>query len=336
MIKIGFIGAGYWGPNLIRDFSKIDQHLVHTVCDRVDSRLTLIKEKYPHVKVTTEYGDILKSPEIDAVVIAIEPRFHHALAMEALKTGKHLFVEKPLAVTTKECLDLINTAERNNLVLMVGHIFEYNSAVRKIREFINDGILGDIYYIHAERLDLGTVKADVNAMWNIAPHDVSILIYWLQKEPTAVSAKGYSYLQKDIEDIVGMDLEFPGGIHAKIDVSWLDPRKIRTMTIIGSKKMVVYDELSRDGKVKLRTNDLCAEGFQQRKDKYIKKTSEFTSPELKEVEPLFEECSHFIECITNGKKPLTDGRNGLRVVKVLEAAQKSLEKGGELITIESS
>lgn len=335
MARLAVIGAGYWGPNLIRNFLKINPELVHAVCERSDARRAFIAKTYPELRFLKDYSDILKDNDIDGVAIVVQPAFHYEMARDALLSGKHVFVEKPLATTDDECRELIRLAEERGLTLMVGHVFEYNAAVRKVKELINEGVLGNIYYLHSERTDLGTVKADVNAMWNIAPHDISIMLYWLGQEPRCVSARGYSYLQKGVEDVVYMAMEFPSGINAEIYVSWLSPKRIRSTTIVGSKNMIIYDELRTDGKVKVIRNELCADGFDQKKDKYVKKKGETITPELEDYEPLHLECKHFVECIEKGLRPLTDGENGRRVVKVLETAQESLKRGGETVAIAS-
>ncbi|MFQ5863207.1 MAG: Gfo/Idh/MocA family protein [Candidatus Brocadiales bacterium] len=333
MTKLAIVGAGYWGPNLIRNFLKINPKLVHAVCERNDVRRTSVAKTHPKLRFFKDYSTLLKDNEIDSVVIAVQPAFHYEMTRSALLSGKHVFVEKPLALTGGECRELIRLAEDCGLTLMVGHIFEYNAAVRKVKEIINTGTLGDIYYLYSERTDLGTVKADVNAMWNIAPHDISIMLYWLGQEPTCVSAHGYSYLQKGVEDVVHISMEFPSGINAEIHVSWLSPKRVRSTTIVGSKNMIIYDELNHDGKVKVIKNELCANGFDQKKDKYVKKRGEVTTPELEDYEPLYLECKHFVECIESGLRPLTDGECGLRVVKVLETAQVSLKRGGKTVAI---
>lgn len=334
MTKLALIGTGYWGPNLIRNFLKIDPALLQAVCERSDARRAIIAKTYPDLRFIGDYTEVLNDDGIDGVAIVVQPAFHYEITKNVLLSGKHAFVEKPLAITSAECRELIRLAEERKLVLMVGHVFEYNAAVKKAKEIINSGALGDIYYLYSERTDLGTVKADVNAMWNIAPHDISIMLYWLGQEPLSVSARGYSYLQEGVEDVVHMAVDFPSGINAEIHVSWLSPKRIRCTTIVGSKNMIVYDELSPDGKIKVIKNELCADGFDQKKDKYVKKKGEVMIPELEDYEPLHLECKHFVECIEKGLRPLTDGQNGLRVVKVLETAQESLKRGGERIAIE--
>ncbi|HHT9119694.1 MAG TPA: Gfo/Idh/MocA family protein [Candidatus Hypogeohydataceae bacterium YC41] len=333
MVKLGVIGAGYWGPNLIRDFLRLDPQSVRAVCDRSNERREFVAKIYPQIRLYEDYPQLLEDKEVQAVAVVVQPAFHHEVAKAALLRGKHVFVEKPLAVTVRECKDLIQLAEDKGLVLMVGHVFEYNPAVRKVKEYFQQGTLGKVYHLYSERMDLGTVKADVNAMWNIAPHDISILLYWLQEEPLWVSAQGFSYLQRGIEDTVHMTMEFPSSINAEVHVSWLSPQKIRTTTIVGSKNMVIYDELCANGKVKLIRNELCADGFEQTRDKYTKKKGEVITPQIEGGEPLLLECAHFLECIEKGQRPLTDGLNGLRVVKVLEAAQESLKRGGTKQTL---
>lgn len=328
MVRLGVVGAGYWGPNLIRDFLRINPQSVRAISDRSKARREMLAQTYPQLRLYEDYHQLLRDEEVEAIVVAVQPAFHHEIARAALLSGKHVFVEKPLAINTRQCEDLIQLAEDKGLVLMVGHIFEYNPAVRKVKEYLQQGALGTVYYLYFERMDLGTVKADVNAMWNIAPHDISILLYWLEEDPLWVSAQGFSYLQKGIEDVVHLALGFPSGIHAEVHVSWLSPQKIRTATIAGSKYMIIYDELCPDGKVKLVKNELCADGFEQKKDKYVKKKGEVTIPPLEAGEPLLLECAHFLECIEKGQRPVTDGLNGLRVVRVLEAAQDSLRRGG--------
>ena len=333
MVKLGVIGAGYWGPNLIRDFLRLNPQSVRAICDKSKARREMIAQMYPQLRVYEDYPHLLEDKEVEAVVVVVQPAYHHEVARAALASGRHVFVEKPLAVNTRECEDLIQLAEDKKLVLMVGHVFEYNPAVLKVKEYFQQGTLGKVYYLYSERMDLGTVKADVNAMWNIAPHDVSILLYWLEEEPLWVGAQGFSYLQEGIEDMVHLTMGFPSGVNAEVHVSWLSPRKIRTTTVVGSKNMVIYDELCADGKVKLVRNELCADGFEQKKDKYVKKKGEVITPQLEGGEPLLLECAHFLECIEKGQRPRTDGLNGLRVVRVLEAAQASLKRGGTKQTL---
>jgi predicted dehydrogenase len=261
---------------------------------------------------------------------------HFETGMEALKAGKHIFVEKPLALRSSECRDLIDLAGSNGRILMVGHTFEYNPAVRKVKDYLNAGALGEIYYIYSQRLNLGQVRRDVNVFWNLAPHDISIALYWLEEEPEAVSAKGVSVLQKGIEDVVFLHMKFPSGRSVHIHTSWLDPNKIRKMTVVGSKKMVVYDDTLADARVQLFDKGVDRKNMSENLGEYdnygkfqlIHRAGDLLIPKVDAAEPLRLECAHFVDCLTTGKKPQTDGENGLRVVKILEAGQASLDQNG--------
>jgi predicted dehydrogenase len=332
MINIGVIGAGHWGPNLIRNFASLREVNLHTICDLKQERLAHMKQYYPQVKVTTDYLNLLEDSEIEAIVIATPAASHYQMAKESLLAGKHLLVEKPLALSSKEAEELVELAEKMDKILMVGHTFEYNAAVNKLKEYIDSGELGDIYYIYSERLNLGRIRDDINAMWNFAPHDVSIILYLLGKLPVRVSAQGFSYIQSKIEDIAFITLEFANGVGAHIHISWLNPNKVRRMTVVGSKKMVIYDDVSADAKVQVYDRGIDKKSlgdFENFGDfQLLLRSGDIYIPKINFIEPLKVECAHFIECIRKGKRPLTDGEDGLRVVRVIEVAQRSLESGG--------
>jgi len=335
MVRIGVIGCGYWGPNLVRDFSEIDGVKIITCADLAKERLELIKKKFPEISVTTDSAAVINDKSIDAVVIATPAHTHYAIARESLKFGKHTFVEKPLAFAPEEAEELITLSEKMKKVLMVGHTFEFNPAVEKIRECIKKKELGDVYYITSRRLNLGKIREDINAMWNLAPHDVSILIYLLGTMPTEVKAWGACFLQNGIEDFVTVMLAFPGNIIANILVSWLDPLKVRDMVIVGSKKMILYDDVDNEGKIRIYDKGadklISPQAFGEYQIKL--RAGDILIPKLPMYEPLKKECEHFVKCIENNKVPLTDGRNGLRVVKVLAAAQESLKNGGKTMKV---
>ena len=341
MVNLGLIGCGYWGPNLLRNFNQLRDVCVDTVAEMSDGRIEYVNTNYPQVRTTRRYQDILDDPKIDAVVVATPARTHYTLTKEILESDKHVLVEKPLAMSTKEALDLISLAEQNNRVLMVGHTFEYNAAVNALKKYVQNGEIGNIYYVYSQRLNLGIVRSDINAMWNLAPHDVSILIYLLGAEPMSVSARGVSYLQEGIEDVVFMALSFPNNIIAHIHVSWLDPSKVRKMTIVGDRKMIIYDDVN-DAKLQIYDKGIAKKNTPKSLGDYdtfgkfqlIRRAGDILIPKIDFVEPLQVECSHFIECIEEDKKPLTDGYDGLRVVKVLEAAQISLENRGMSVEVE--
>jgi len=340
-IKVAVRGAGYWGPNLIRNFHQIEGSSLEAICDKDAERLEHLGRQYRGVYLTTDYGDLLtdRGGRIDAIVVSLPVEMHYQVAREALKAGKHVFVEKPLAMKSEECLELIHLAEKNKRVLMVGHTFEYNVAVNKIKEYLEAGVLGSIYYIYSQRLNLGRVRQDVNAMWNLAPHDISIILYWLEELPVRVSAQGITHIQEGIEDVVFLNLEFKEDKVVHIHISWLDPNKVRKITIVGSKKMLVYDDVSPDAKIQIYDKGIEKKNLSADMGSYddfgkfqlIHRAGDIVIPKIDFVEPLRVECSHFIECIGSGTQPRTDGRNGLRVVRILEAAQRSLDSGGETV-----
>ena len=336
MINIAVIGCGYWGPNLARNFSVIPDARLHTICDLREERLAVTLRSFPAVRATGNYKDILSDGEIDAVVLATPAATHFELAREILLSGRHVLVEKPLAMRSSECHELIDIAANQGRVLMVGHTFEYNAAVRKLKELLASGEMGEVYYSYSARLNLGQVRTDVNALWNLAPHDVSILIYIFGREPVQVTAKGVSYIQEDIEDVFFMVLDFPDGIAAHVHGSWLDPHKLRRTTIVGSKKMVVYDDMSLEAKIQIYDKGVTRKslpgpmGEYDSFDKFqlITRAGDIHIPKIDFVEPLKIECSEFVDCIANAREPLADGADGLRVVKVLEAAQRSMARSG--------
>jgi len=336
MVNLSLIGCGYWGPNLLRNFTQTEGCRVKSVAEIDEKRIDYIKKNYPYIATTKDYKDILNDSEIDGVIIALPAFLHYRIAKEVLQSKKHVFVEKPLSLTKEECIDLINEGKKQEKVLMVGHTFEYNPAVRKVKEYIDRGEIGEIYYIYSQRLNLGQVRNDINAMWNLAPHDISIILFWLNQEPIEVQAFGAVYLQTGIEDTVFMNLKFKDGKLVHIHVSWLDPHKIRKMTIVGSKKMVVYDDVSSDSKILIYDKGIDKAHIANSMGEYddfgkfqlLQRSGDVLIPKLNFIEPLKIECSHFIECIKENKRPLTDGEDGLRVVKVLEAGEESLKKGG--------
>jgi predicted dehydrogenase len=338
-VNVALVGLGEWGPNLARNLAGLPDARLHTLCDARPERLPALQRRYPAATVRTEYGAVLADPEVDAVVVATPVATHFELAAAALEAGKHVMIEKPLARTSAECRKLIALAEAGGLTLMAGHVFIYNAAVRRVKEYIRSGELGDVHYIYSQRLNLGRVRTDVNALWNFAPHDLAILAYWLDAAPEAATASGFSYLQPGIEDVVFVTLEFPGGIGAHVHISWLDPRKVRCMTVVGSKKMVVYDDVSPDARLAVydkgvsRTAPATSHPSLGAYSTYgefqlLLRAGDVVIPKLEFREPLSEECAHFVHCIRSGKAPDTDGANGLAVVQALEAAERSLRHGG--------
>ena len=335
MVNIGIIGCGYWGPNLVRDFSEMDGVRIIMCADLSEEKLAPIKRRLPYIKTTTQSADVINDSSIDAVIIATPASTHYKIAKDALLAGKHVLVEKPLTFVPEEGEELIRLAERAKKVLMVGHTFEFNPAVEKIKECIKKKEIGDVYYLTSRRLNLGKIREDINAMWNLAPHDISIFIYVLEKFPIEVRAWGASFLKDGIEDFVTMTLTFPGNIIASAQVSWLDPLRVRDMVVVGSKKMIVYDDVDNEGKIRIYDKGADKLASPQAFGEFqIKlRAGDILIPKLPMFEPLKKECEHFIDCIVNKRTPMTDGRNGLRVVKVLAAAQESLKNGGKAVKI---
>jgi predicted dehydrogenase len=340
MVGIAVVGAGYWGPNLIRNFAAVGELVA--VVDRDQARLDKQRSLYPGLHFTANLQEVLENEAVQGVALATPADSHYDLAKKVLQAGKSVFVEKPLAQTVAECQDLIDLADERGVVLMVGHTFEFNAAVQYVEKCIEQNELGQIYYIYSQRLNLGVVRSDINALWNLAPHDISIALRWLKKMPVRVDARGYTYLQPGIEDVVYLNMEFEDGVAVHVHVSWLDPGKVRRMTVVGSEKMIVYDDASTEAKIQLYDKGIDRRGLDGSlgdfdsfgKFQLIQRAGDVLIPRIDFAEPLRSECQHFVECVAEGKKPLTDGENGLRVVKVLEAASRSLAAGGASIELD--
>jgi predicted dehydrogenase len=332
MINLGFIGYGYWGPNLVRNFYATKDAKVIKVCDLRKERLGLIETSYPTVKTTTDYKDLMKDSQIDAIVISTPVSTHFPLAQEALENGKHVFLEKPMTATVKESEKLIELAERKKRMLMVDHTFLYTGAVRKMKELIQKGELGEVYYFDSVRVNLGLFQHDVNVIWDLAPHDFSIMDYLLQKDPEMVSATGVCHLG-DLENIAYVTVQYPQRLLAHFHVNWLAPVKVRTTLIGGSKKMILYDDTEPSEKVKIYDRGVTyiekAEDVYQMLVQY--RTGDMLAPKLDSTEALKLVCKEFVDSISQNRKPLTDGEAGLRVVRLLEAATESMKNNGKVI-----
>jgi predicted dehydrogenase len=329
-VRVGVVGAGYWGPKLIRNLHDLPTASVSLVCDVRQDRLEHVQRIYPDITITQNYCQLLES-DAECVVIATPVASHYALARQALLAGKHVLVEKPLTARSDEAQDLVDLAKEQKRVLMVGHTFEYNPAVLMLKDIVASGSLGQIYYINATRVNLGIFQRDINVLWDLAPHDLSILLYMLGSDPVTVSARGAAYVQPGIHDVAYLTVNFPNEVMASVQVSWLDPCKIRRITVVGSKKMVVYDDLEPDEKIKIYDKGVdtppYSDTFEQFKLSY--RYGEVTSPRVPTDEPLHLECAHFIECVREGKTPRSSGEVGLKIVRILEKAQNSLLNGGQ-------
>jgi len=319
--NIAIIGCGHWGKNLIRNFYQLKS--LHTICDIEEDRLNYFKDKYKDIKITNDYKNILKDPKIKALVIATPAATHHSICKEAILANKDVFVEKPIALHYEEGEELISLAEKNDKVLMVGHILEYHPAILKLKELINNGELGKINYIYSNRLNLGKFRTEENILWSFAPHDISAIINLLQEMPEEVSAQGGNYLNPNIADVTITTMRFPSGVKSHIFVSWLHPYKEQKLVVVGTKKMALFDDVNPSEKLYIYNHKIdWIERFP------IPTLKDAKPVKIKNEEPLKLECEHFIECIKQRKKPRTDGIDGVKVLKILEACQYSMENNG--------
>ena len=328
-IKVGVIGAGYWGPNLIRNFSMLPEADLQIVCDLDQKRQDHIRGRYPNVFTSGNYRDILTS-DIEAVAIATPVSTHYSLTMDCLQAGKHVLIEKPIACCSSEANNIIAAGQEMGKIVMVGHTFVYNPAVVALKEIISSGEIGSVYYINSTRVNLGLYQPDINVVWDLAPHDISILLYVLGIAPFSASARGGMYVKRGVHDVAYLTVHFPDGVMADLRVSWLDPCKIRRITIVGSKKMLVYDDIEPVNKLKIYNKGVDVQPYTDTYEDFhlaYRYGDEEPYP-LKWDEPLKLECTHFLECIQSGNKPRSDGVEGLKVIRVIEAAQKSLMNGG--------
>ncbi|MCK4224160.1 MAG: Gfo/Idh/MocA family oxidoreductase [candidate division Zixibacteria bacterium] len=334
MINVGVIGYGYWGPNMVRNFYANKDAKVACVCDLSKKRLSLVESTYPSVKTTTDHKEIMKDTSIDAVVISTPVSAHFPLAQEALESGKHVLLEKPMTSTVEESEKLVELAEKKKKTLMVDHTFLYTGAVRKMKELVQNGELGDIYYFDSVRVNLGLFQHDVNVIWDLAPHDFSIMDFLLQKDPEMVSAVGVCHLG-DLENMAYVTVQYPGNLIGHLHVNWLAPVKVRTTLIGGTKKMVVYDDTEPSEKIKIY--DKGVSYSEKKEDVYQMlvqyRSGDMLAPKLEPTEALKLVSKEFTDSINENRKPLTDGVAGLRVVKLLQAANQSIKEKGKVIKL---
>ncbi len=334
-MKIAVIGCGYWGPNLVRNF--LQSNKVHEVvcCDREPKRLEHMKSLYPMVKTTQDFKEILSIPDLDGVAIATPVYTHYPLAREFLQKNKHVFIEKPFTHSIETAAELITLAEENRRILMVGHTFEYTAAVNKIKDLVGNGELGKLLYINCTRVNLGLFQPDINVVWDLAPHDLSIINCVTGEVPVTVNCQGRAHFHPEMEDVAVTTLNFKSGLVAFIHNSWLDPNKIRRTTFVGTKKMLVYDDIEPQEKIKIYDKGLNVPPYYDTfaDFQFAYHYGDIYSPRLEDYEPLKKQISHFLDCIQHGCQPLTDGYNGLRVVSILEAANKSIKKNGRAFPV---
>jgi predicted dehydrogenase len=333
---IGIIGCGYWGPNLLRNFAESEAAELRAICDVDASRLAVIGRRYPGARATTEYSELLNDPGLEAVVIATPVATHYPIAREALLAGKHVLIEKPLTACVREAEELIGLSERNGLTLMVDHTFVYTGAVRKIKEIVDNGELGDLLYFDSNRINLGLFQRDINVVWDLAPHDLSIMDFIIERQPEALTAIGSCHIEQGIENIAYVMLRFADEFIAHFHFNWLSPVKIRRTLIAGTRKMILYDDIEPTEKVRVYDKGVTSNRGDSDKEAAYQtlvsyRTGDVWAPKLDSTEALRYVCDEFLEAIQKSRRPLTDGAAGLRVVRLLEAAQQSIKQGGRQI-----
>jgi predicted dehydrogenase len=322
-IRVGVVGLGYWGPNLARNLGAIPGCEVSWLCDASEEARAKLERSFPGARSTEVIGDLLDDEELDAVVLATPVQTHAELAVAVAEAGKHCFVEKPLATSAADAERAVASAESAGKTLMVGHLLEYHPAVARLRDLIEGGELGDLYYIYGNRLNLGKLRADENALWSLGAHDVSVALHLIGEEPQECLAQGASFVREGVQDVVFCYLRFPSGVVAHLHLSWLDPHKERRLTVVGSRRMATFDDMQIEGKL-----TIYDKGFDEDVrswGEYIARSGDIFSPHIPNVEPLRIECEHFIHCVRTGEAPRSDGYSGLRVVRVLERLQQSLD-----------
>ncbi|HXB64711.1 MAG TPA: Gfo/Idh/MocA family oxidoreductase [Solirubrobacteraceae bacterium] len=325
-IRVGVAGLGYWGPNLARNLAAIPGCQLRWLCDPSEQARGKAAPRFPGVRLTADIEELLGDPELDAVVLATPVPTHAELAVSALEAGKHCFVEKPLATTADDAQRAVEAAARAERTLMVGHLLEYHPAVDRLKQLLDEGELGNLYYVYGNRLNLGKLRADENALWSLGAHDVSVILRLIGEEPSECVAHGRSYVREGVEDVVFCYLRFPSGIVAHLHLSWLDPHKERRLTVVGAKRMATFDDMQLEGK--LTVYDKGFDEDTRSWGEYIARSGAIFSPPIPPVEPLRVECEHFVECLRTGAAPRSDGHSGLRVVRVLERLQRSLDHAG--------
>ncbi len=340
ILTVAVVGCGYWGPNLIRNCFENAQITLKSVCDLDITKLQKIAQRYPSVTPTTRYEDLLDDNDLDAIVIATPVHTHFPLAKAALNAGKHVLVEKPMAMTSQDCLELIALAERKNLTLMVDHTFVYHGVTRRMKQEIDSGKLGELLYFDSVRINLGLFQSDINVIWDLAPHDLSMMDYLIGKTPISVQATGASHAGTGLANIAYLSLQFENNVIAHFNVSWLSPVKVRHILVGGTQSMMVYDDLQPSEKLRIYDKGITVEQPKSDEERYQNlvgyRVGDMLAPVCDNAEALKIEIAHFVDCVLNQKTPVTDGHAGLRVVQILEAADRSLRSGqAEPLTLET-
>ena len=324
-VTVGVVGLGYWGPNLARNFDRLGETELRWICDASEDARARLAPAFPGARATGDFDELLADPELDAIVIATPVPMHADMAVRVLQAGKHCFVEKPMAQSSADAEAVVAAARAADRTLMVGHLLEYHPGVMKLKELIDNGELGRVLYIYGNRLNLGKLRADENALWSLGAHDVSVLLRLAGEEPYEVEARGESYMREGIEDVVFCFLRFPSGLAAHLHLSWLDPHKERRFTVVGEGRMATFDDMALEGKITVYDKGFDEQAGRGSYGEYITRSGDIWSPRLPNVEPLRTEIEHFVTSIASGTTPISDGEAGLRVVRVLEALQQSLD-----------
>jgi len=333
-IGIAVVGTGDWGANLVRNFSRLPGAKLVALCDADAPRLAKTVAQYPGVRPMADVAEVCAASDVQGAVVSASAVSHYPLAKQLLEAGKDVYVEKPLTLQVAHAEELVKIAKEKGRILMVGHLLIYHPGVQYLKKLVTEGTLGDLYYLYSQRVNLGKVRRDENALWSFAPHDLSVILHLLDAEPIDVVARGSAFLQGKVEDVVFVDLRFPGGKLAHVHVSWLDPHKLRKFTVVGSQKMVVFDDMEASEKIRIYDKGVDKGGeIVPYGDALTVRSGDILIPKISLQEPLTLECRHFVDCIRERKKPLTDGTDGLKVVKVLAAAQASLAQGGAPVPV---
>ena len=335
-VRVAVVGVGYWGPNFARIMDELSDASLVAVCDSDSKRLDRLAATYPQARFTGKVDEIIAAPDIDAVVVATGSDSHYDIASRCLDAGKHVLVEKPLALSSKDAQALIDAAASKDLVLLVGHLLRYHRGVARLKKYIDEGFLGKIRYIYTTRVNLGRIRKEESALWSFATHDISVIAHLVGSEARSVSATGQAYVRKGIYDVVFVTIHFADDVMAHLHVSWLDPHKIRQVTVVGDKKMAVLDDMEATEKLRIYDKGVdFVPSYGDYGESLTLRVGDIYIPKIDLVEPLKAECQHFLDCVLKGATPMTDGATGLKVVRVLEAADRSLREGGCAIKVEN-
>ena len=332
-LTLACVGAGNWGRNLVRVFQEMVNVRVKLICDSEEAIRNSLRQQYPNSEIVSDCRQVLEDREVEAIVIALPAVQHYSETKKAIVSGKHVFVEKPMTMDFREAAELDRLAEKQGKILMVGHLLKYHPAVTFLKSLIQSGEFGEVYYLYSQRVNLGIIRQDENALWSFAPHDVSVVLHLLEQEPDSVSARGECYLQPHIEDVVFVNLHFADRKMAQLQLSWLDPHKVRKLTVVGSRKMAVFDDVESAEKIRVYDKSVESRGYVSYGEAITIRYGDVVIPHIEMVEPLSVECRHFVECVTQNKKPDSDSKDGMRVVRVLEAAQRSMSNNGAAVPV---